>query len=269
MNKASKIELSKQIDRGVISLNTIELKTIAVFLMSMRKSLKSINWLLLLSIVFAYLGLFIPTSNAQNTNADSQSLDIPQETIEDSPLLQRWLQEIPDISADIDSDPAFTTRVRLGYSLYPSNDDNSGIIVGVEDIFIDRTGLTFSADYQSDFDGDRTSVGGAFSYYVLPLGDYLNIAPVLGYRYLQTGNFNTNGVDLGIKLKLSLSRTGAADISLTQRFLAPTTDDEVGITTLSVGYAVTPYLRLATDLEKENSRVKKDSRVSILLEWIP
>ncbi len=224
--------------------------------------LKYNYWLYFLSIEFIYLGIFTPAIKSQN-------LDIPHETIEDSPVLQRWLQETPDISADIENDPAFSTRLRLGYSLYPSSNNNSGIIVGVEDVFFDRTGLTFSADYSSDFDSDRTSLGGTFNYYLLPLGNYINIAPVVGYRYLQTGSFDTNGVNLGIKFKLSLSRTGAADLSLTQSFISPTGDDEVGLTTISVGYAITPHLRLATDIEKENSRVKKDSRVSILLEWIP
>jgi hypothetical protein len=230
---------------------------------------KNNYWLRSLSIFCIHSILLISVAKSQNSETTEPPLDIPQETIEDSPLLQRWLQEIPDISADIDSDPAFTTRVRLGYSLYPSNDDRSGFTIGIEDIFFDRTGLTFSADYSSDFDSDRTSVGGAFNYYLFPLGDYVNIAPVVGYRYLQTGDFDTDGINLGIKLKLSLSRTGAADISLTQSFISPMGDDEVGITTLSIGYAITPNLRLATDIEKENSRIKKDSRVGILLEWIP
>lgn len=235
----------------------------------MLKIFKSNYCLWLLSIEFIYLGIFTPTSKSQNIDKTPPALDIPQETIESSPVLQRWLQETPDISLDIDRDPAFSTRLRLGYSLYPSNNNSSGIIVGVEDIFVDRTKLTFSADYSTNFDGERTSIGGAFNYYLFNLGNYINIAPVVGYRYLQTGDFDTNGVNLGIKLKLSLSRTGAADLSLTQSFISPTGDEEVGITNLSVGYAITPHLRLATDIEKENSRAKKDSRVSILLEWIP
>jgi hypothetical protein len=230
---------------------------------------KNNYWLRSLLIFSAHSILFVSVAKSQNSEVISQPLDIPQETIEDSPLLQRWLREIPDISADIDSDPAFTTRVRLGYSLYPSSDDRNGFTIGIEDIFFDRTGLTFSADYSSDLDGDRTSVGGTFNYYLFPLGDYINIAPVVGYRYLQTGDFDTDGINLGIKLKLNLSRTGAADISLTQSFISPTGDDEIGITTLSIGYAITPHLRLATDIEKENSRSKKDSRVGVLLEWIP
>jgi hypothetical protein len=68
---------------------------------------------------------------------------------------------------------------------------------------------------------------------------------------------------------LALSRTGAADVSLTQSFVSPGSNEEVGITTLSVGYAVTQNLRLSTDIQKQNSKEDKDSRVGIVLEWMP
>jgi hypothetical protein len=244
--------------------------------------LSHLNLLLLIFAVFcskksfyAYIiscfSLTLPSiahSQTEN-NPPSQSLDIPQETIDNSPVLQRWLKEVPDVLEDINNDPAFVTRLRLGYSLFPSTNNLSGITVGIEDLFLDRTGLTFSADYSSDLEGDRTSVGGSFNYYLLPLGSYINIAPVVGYRYLSTGTFATNGINLGVKLIFSLSRNGAADISLSQVFISPTGDEEVGITTLSVGYAITPHLRLATDIQQENSPQAQDSRVGILLEWIP
>ena len=68
---------------------------------------------------------------------------------------------------------------------------------------------------------------------------------------------------------LALSRTGAADIAVSQSFVSPGSGDEVGITSLSVGYAVTRQLRIAADLQAQNSRGSKDSRVGILLEWMP
>jgi hypothetical protein len=68
---------------------------------------------------------------------------------------------------------------------------------------------------------------------------------------------------------LVLSRGGAADISLTQSWVSPGTDEEVGLTTLSFGYAVTRNLRLSTDIQKQNSLEDKDSRVGIVLEWMP
>ncbi|MEC4986854.1 MAG: hypothetical protein SAK42_22355, partial [Oscillatoria sp. PMC 1076.18] len=107
------------------------------------------------------------------------------------------------------------------------------------------------------------------NYYLLPLGSYVNIAPVAGYRYIESENYSTDGVNLGAKLQLALSRTGAADIAFSQTFVSPGSRDEVGITSVSVGYAVTQNLRVSADIEKQNSREEKDSRVGIVLEWMP
>jgi hypothetical protein len=92
---------------------------------------------------------------------------------------------------------------------------------------------------------------------------------MVGYRYIQTGNYSTDGLNLGLKLKLALSRTGAADITVSQSFISPGGDNEVGLTTLSLGYAITSNLRLAADIQSQNSRARKDSSVGILLEWLP
>ncbi|HEY9604517.1 MAG TPA: hypothetical protein V6C85_23125 [Allocoleopsis sp.] len=179
------------------------------------------------------------------------------------------MKKVPNVLEDIRRDPSFRTRVRLGYSQFPSTDDASGFNVGVEDVFLGRTGLTVSGDYQASFNGDRKAGGADLRYYVLPLGGYINIAPQVGYRYVETGKFSTDGVNVGARLMLALSRTGAADISITQSFVSPGSNEEVGITSLSVGYAVTHNIRLATDIQKQNSREEKDSRVGIVLEWMP
>jgi hypothetical protein len=96
----------------------------------------------------------------------------------------------------------------------------------------------------------------------------VNVAPLIGYRALVSGEYNTNGINVGAKLLLALSRDGSADISLSQSFVSAGGADEVGISTLSVGYAIAPHLRLAADLQKQNTHVNKDSRVSIGLEWL-
>lgn len=196
----------------------------------------------------------------------SEELEVSPEILESSPVLQRWQKEIPDILKEIRNDPSFRTRVRLGYSQFPSNRNIGGINVGVEDIFLGRTGLTVSADYHTSFNSDRVSAGADLRYYFLPLGSYVNIAPVLGYRYIKSNKYSTDGVNLGIRLMLALSRTGAADISFTQSFVSPGSKDEVGISTISVGYALTSHLRLSTDIQKQNSVEEKDSRVSIGME---
>ncbi|GBE97661.1 hypothetical protein NIES298_19090 [Microcystis aeruginosa NIES-298] len=196
-------------------------------------------------------------------------LDLDPKIRQESPVLERWLEKIPDIAEDIRRDPSFRTRIRLGYAEFPSSDNSSGVILGVEDVFFGQTSLTLSGDYQTAFNGKRTAIGGNLQYYLLPLGDYVNLAPMVGYRYIQTGNYSTDGLNLGLKLKLALSRTGAADITVSQSFISPCGDNEVGLTTLSVGYAITSNLRLAADIQAQNSRARKDSSVGILLEWLP
>ncbi len=195
-------------------------------------------------------------------------IDVDPEILEGSPVLQRWLEEIPDVLHDIRHDPSFRSRLRLGYSYFPSTDRKSGWLIGIEDFFLSNTGLTVSAEYQGAFAGGRETWGGDLRYYLLPLGSYINVAPMVGYRNITTKNYRTEGVNVGAKLILALSRTGAADISLSQSFVSPGSANEVGITTLSTGYAVTEDLRFSVDLQKQNSVGRKDSRVGFVLEWM-
>lgn len=195
-------------------------------------------------------------------------LNLNQEAIEDSPVLQRWLRQVPNILEDIANDPSFRTRLRFGYML-PSAGQASGVNIGIEDLFIGRSGFTISGEYQTSFHGQRQAYGADLNYYVRPLGSYVNFAPVLGYRHLEIDEYTTSGVHLGIQLLLVLSRGGAADVSLTQSWVSPGTDEEVGLTTLSFGYAMTRHLRLSTDIQKQNFRQDKDSRFGIVLEWMP
>ncbi|WP_026102250.1 hypothetical protein [Pleurocapsa sp. PCC 7319] len=220
-----------------------------------------------LSISSAIAQEATPDKTEQN-NILFNEIDIPQKVIEDSPVLQKWLQEVPNIREEIRYDPAFLTRLRLGFNWFPSTDDATGFNIGVEDIFIKRTGLTFSADYQIGINGDRNAAGADLHYFLLPLGNYVNFAPLIGYRYVQSNNFSTDGVHLGLRLMLSFSRTGGGDISFSQSFISPGANEEVGITSVSVGYAVSSHLRLASDFELQNSEEDNDNRFGINLEWL-
>lgn len=211
--------------------------------------------------IFSFLHSLPVSSNPPENPYTAQDLNI-----EDSPVLQRWQRQVPNVLEDIKNDPSFRTRLRLGYNHFSTG---NGVNIGVEDIFIGQSRLTFSGDYQWAFDGEYTSYGADLHYYVRPLGSYVNIAPLVGYRHLQTNEYSTNGVNIGVRLLLVLSRGGAADIALSQSWVAPDTVEEVGLTTLSVGYAVTNNLRLSTDIQKQNSRQTKDNRIGISLEWMP
>jgi hypothetical protein len=228
------------------------------------KKLLIINFFILFSI-FDLAGY----QSVISQTIPKEELDLKPEIIENSPVLQNWLKKTPNVLEEIKNDPSFSTRIRFGYSQFPSTDNQSGFNIGIEDVFLGKKGLTFSADYETSFKGDRTSLGGNFAYYILPLGNNINIAPVLGYRYLESNNYSTDGVNLGVKLMFAFSRQGAGDISLTQTFISPGSSEEVGVTSLSLGYALTKKLRISTDIKKENSRAEKDSRVGIVLELLP
>ncbi len=199
----------------------------------------------------------------------AEQLDLDPKILENSPVLQRWTEEIPDVLSEIRNDPSFRTRVRVGYSSFPSSEQASGIHLGIEDVFVSNTHLTVSADYQAALNGSREAYGSELRYYALPLGSLVNVAPTVGYRWLESDRYNIDGVNLGLRLQLQLSRTGAADIVLAQSWVNPGSEtEEVGITTLTFGYALTQHLRLSTDLQWQNAPQRKDNRLGIGLEWM-
>lgn len=212
--------------------------------------------------------IILAPAKGNDFSEKGQEFNLSPEIIENSPVLQRWLQQIPDIKDDIKNKPSFRTRIRVGYSQFPSNHQAGGISLGIEDFWVGNSNFTLSGEYYTSFNGDRTSVGGDLHYYVLPLGSYVNLSPVIGYRYVETDGYNTDGLNVGIRLALVLSPDGAADIFVTQSFVSPGNTQEVGITNISVGYALTENLRVSTDIQWQNSIQRKDSRVGIGLEWM-
>ena len=199
--------------------------------------------------------------------AETPSLDIPSEIIEDSPVLQKWLQEVPNILDQIHHDPSFRTRLGVGFAVFP-DDDLTGVKIAIEDIFLGRTGLTISADYQTSFNNNRVNTGTDLHYFLFPLGGFVNVAPIVGYRYVESSDFNTDGVNLGLRVMLALSRTGAADISLSQSFVSPQGDREIGLFRIGVGYSFTSDIRISTDWKIENSKEDKDNSLSIGLQYL-
>ena len=199
-----------------------------------------------------------------------EQLDLPEETIEDSPLIQRWSETVPDVLEEIRHDPSFSTRWRVGFGSYPSNSARSGISLGVEDLFLKpRFPLTLSAEAHSTFDGDRQQFAARANYYLFPLGNRLNISPTLGYQIFSSEGYDREGLEVGGKIQLNLSRSGASTISLSQQFVQLGDEEELGITTIGVGYAFAEHLRLATEIQKHNSTAAKESRVGLFFEFLP
>lgn len=205
---------------------------------------------------------------ALEPEAVAPTLDLDPAVIEGSPTLQRWLEDVPDVADEIRHRPSFRTRLRVGYAQFPSTGQIGGFGAAVEDVFVPGTGLAASVDYSRSWNGQRESYGGEARYYLLPLGGYFNLAPTVGYRSLSTPAYQTDGLDVGLRLMLVPSRGGGADLSLSQHWVAPGSESEVGITSLAIGYAVTRQLRLGTDFQRQNSRFGQDSRVGVSLELL-
>jgi len=216
-----------------------------------------------------------PPTSPESPNAEDPPapLNLSPDVIEQSPVLQRWLEAVPDVRSDIRNDPSFTTRIQAGYTFFPSSDGTSGFIIAVDDWFLGDTPLTVSADYQQNFEGDRTAsnrreaYGADLHYYLLPLGGYFNASPILGYRSVTSGDdYRVNGANVGVRVRFVPSRTGAADITLDQSWVVGDSEG-LSITQLNVGYAITQDLRLSTDLEWQSTADEGDSRVGVNLEW--
>lgn len=214
-----------------------------------------------------------PQSTQSRANLIAQTnnnqIDISPEIINGSPVLQKWLKGVPDVMNDIKTEPSFRTRIKVGYSQYPSANQAGGFHLAVDDVFFGRGGFSASANYNSSSSGNRTAYGVDAQYYLLPLGNYLNVTPLVGFRHLQTDKYNRDGLNLGVKVMIAAARGGGADVALSQSWVGFGSPTETGLTTLSVGYALTEHLRLSTDIQQQNAKENYDSRVGFGIEWMP
>ncbi len=220
-------------------------------------------------ILLAWLTAVSPAWGNPQPPENPDRLDIDPEIIEDSPVLRRWMREIPNVWDEIANDPSFRTRLRVGYSQFASGEEGEGLSVGVEDWFVPQTRATLSGDYYGSWESDRESWGVRGRYYLRPLGRYVNVAPTLGYRQLRIEDDTTRGAEMGVRLLLVLSRGGAADVALTQTWVAPGTDEEVGLSALNASYAIADRLRLSADIQRQNAPQAKETRLGLFLEWMP
>lgn len=219
------------------------------------------------SLCLSILGLLLAIAPAI-AQENPRQIDIDPEVIRNSPVLQRWLRQIPDVAAEIQNDPSFRPRIRVGYSQYPASNGASGWDMSLNDLLIGRSGVALNGHYQYRPDGNRQSYGADVNYYVLPLGGYFNISPVAGYRRLESDQYQRSGANLGVKVILVPARGGGGDITLQQTWVGLGTAEEVGIGSLSTGYAITHDLRVSGEIQFQNSRESKESRVGVGVEWM-
>jgi hypothetical protein len=208
-------------------------------------------------------------TETQPASKNNNLIEIAPEIINGSPVLQKWLKGIPDVQNEIKTEPSFRTRVKVGYSQYPSANQAGGFHAAIDDIFFGRSGLSASANYNSSSTGNRTTYGVDAQYYLFPLGGYVNITPLVGFRHLETDKYKRDGLNLGAKVMLVPSRGGGADVAISQSWVGFGSPTETGLTTFSIGYALTEHLRLSTDIQQQNAKENYDSRVGIGVEWMP
>jgi hypothetical protein len=192
------------------------------------------------------------TSPIEPKNTLPSSLDIEPQILQNSPTLRQWMRQVPNVLESIENDPSFKPRLSISYTELDNSSHPGGLSIGIEDMPIGQTGLTVSADYTTLF-SNRQSGGLNLQHYLLPMGSYVNITPVVGFRSLVDESYNVDGVTIGAKLILALSRNGAADISFSQTFTSPGTVDEAGIWKVKVGYALTSRLRFTADVQQQNT----------------
>jgi hypothetical protein len=239
----------------------IKLMAILMRLTHRQHYLNCFVWRFLITIWLSILsGASVAKAESPNLNLD---LKLNREIIENSPVLQRWLVNPPDILFDIKNTPSFNSKVRLGLT---SRDQSLGFDVGLQDLFLGGTPATFSASFQREFSDRQTNLNGEFRYYLLPLGGYFNITPLVGYRYMNFFGESVSGVDLGIQGILVFSPR-SSDLRLSQSFTSPLGDKETSITTLSTSYGLSNRLSLSSSIQWRRSPVGADSRVGFYLEW--
>ena len=214
----------------------------------------------------------ISSSSRETTAAAVQPsalpLDLDSKIINNSPSLQRWIEEVPNIASDITNDPSFRTRIRVQYLNVRSSNHASNFKVSIEDLRLSHTRATINTDFQISASSNYQTWGASLHYHLYPLGSYINVVPVIGYRNLKFNTYSTSGVDLGLRLLFVLSRGGGADVSLTQTWVAPGSNEEAGLSTLSFGYALNRRVRLSTELQYQNTKRGTDNRVGIGVEWM-
>jgi hypothetical protein len=224
------------------------------------------NWVIAIAI-FSSFSISISIKSAAYGDVKilrrASELEIDRQVIESSPVLQRWLENPPDLLDDIYHTPSFESKVRVGLT---SRNNSLGLEAGVEDLFVGRSPLTLSGNYQTEFNGRESELQANIRYYVLPVGSYWNFSPIVGYRqFNQLDRPQISGLDVGLQGILVLS-PHSSDLRMSHTFTAPNSNLEMSKTTLSTSYAITNNLRLGTKIEWRRSTLIYDTRLGFLLE---
>ncbi|MBD2178107.1 hypothetical protein H6F42_14390 [Pseudanabaena sp. FACHB-1998] len=220
------------------------------------------KWAIAVAII-AYFSLSSAAHSNPRASRQADELEIDRQIIERSPVLRRWLEKPPDLLEDIHNTPSFDKKFRIGIT---SRNNSLGLEAGFEDLFVGQSSWAVSGSYQTEFSGRESEIQANFRYYLLPLGSYWNISPIVGYRqFNQWERPQTSGLDVGLLGILVLS-PHSSDLRLSHTFTSPNGNLEMSTTVLSTSYAITNNFRLGTKIEWRRSPLIYDSRVGFLLE---
>ncbi len=206
---------------------------------------------------------FLAQADPASEPDNALDLGIEQDIIESSPVLQRWLDQPPDLLDEIRTTPALPTRLQAAVS-------HDYWTVGLADLTLVPR-LTLSGDYQQSFDEpDDRQFGSVLRYYVAPAGSLINFAPQVGYRTLDQSNRSLRGLQYGAQVSVALAPR-AADITLSYTWLDPVNTDDGWATLADVtaAYALSPSIRIAGRYRWQHTTIRKDRHFGVVLEWIP
>ncbi|NJN76292.1 MAG: hypothetical protein HC796_08980 [Synechococcaceae cyanobacterium RL_1_2] len=182
-------------------------------------------------------------------------LNLPPTMVEESTLLQRWPIAIPDLTEQIKHEPIFSPRIGISFS-----DERFG--VNLRRVNIPGTRWVIEGNY------DPINEGVSLDYYSRALGHRLNIAPTIGYDSIEIEDRSRSGISLGVKVLLFGAGDGG-DGSVSHRFVNPGEGSkEMGITSLSLGYALTSQIRLATDFNFYRTIKYQEDQFKLNLEFL-
>ncbi len=193
-------------------------------------------------------------------------LQLDQSLIRSSPVLRRWLQRPPDLLQEIDNTPAVPTRLQLTVSTVPSRGGDTEWGASLQDLYVAGSRVSLSTEYAQSFVSQNRQWGAHARVYLFPLGSQLNVAPVVGYRHLVIDGLTFQGPEVGTRFVLASPQ--AADISLLQSFVLNYAGPPVGRTVLSLGYALSPLIRISALIQWQNSLVRQDTTYGIGLELV-
>ncbi|MEM9569059.1 MAG: hypothetical protein AAF974_12210 [Cyanobacteria bacterium P01_E01_bin.34] len=204
-----------------------------------------------------------PETTAQQPPPSAPLLEhtIPTEDVlDDSPVWERWRDDLPNVLDDIRNTPALPPRVRLGLA------SNREWQVGAEDITLyDRAFMR--GHYRAAFDEQSDEEYGVdVGYYLFPRGNHFNVSPLLGFRHLDLGDRINDGVNVGLVGTIALA-PGTADLAVSYSLLDPFAEDEATLGSVTAAYHLTRRLRLASQVNWRHSVGADDIAVGVFFEF--